>query len=87
MTDNPIVIWFNTYGLIPTIIAFIIMISFYLNLRNNFNNLKTDLGHFKEEYNSHPIIFQFNQWVKTQGLFYFYNDILKNSNTEKKKND
>jgi hypothetical protein len=58
-------------------------IAFFMKLNNKVNNLQKDLVDFKNGYNEHPMISMFNQWVKSDGVFYFLNDALKNSKVEK----
>jgi hypothetical protein len=83
MTENPILTGFNDYGLIPTVIAFIIMVVFYINLRNTVNNLKDQVKLIKKEHDEHPIIDAFKQWERTEGVFIFLNNQLKNSRVER----
>lgn len=82
MADTPIII--ETWQLFTGIAIFIIsilsaaiaIIRYYLKLRNDVDNLQKDLDRFKEEYNEHPIMSMFKQWVKKDGVFYFLNDSL-----------
>jgi hypothetical protein len=82
-TFSIIILWFNTYGIIPTIVALVTIIGFYLKLRNDLDNLKGDLKRLKDHFDEHPIIVLFKQWERTEGVYTFFNSVLKNSSVEK----
>ena len=83
-TFSLIVSWFNAYGIIPTVIAFVIMASFYLKLRSDIESLRCRLNHLRQDFDDHPVILLFKHWEKTEGVYLFFNNMLKNSNVEKK---
>jgi hypothetical protein len=82
-TFSIIASWFNTYGIIPIISAFLGIITSYLKLRNNVDNLKCDLNRLRKEFEEHPIILLFKNWERSEGAYIFFNSILKNSRIEK----
>ena len=73
-----IVTWFNTYGLIPTILIIIAIIGFFIKLRN-------DVNYIKKLVEEHPLLIMFKDWETKKGGYEFFNSILKDSNVEKNK--